>query len=157
MNIKYITFHKLDGIAHEYGTQSKEVSEEVKKLDKILSKTNWNIIMSDHGMLNIKEFVKAPETEKCFIDSTLARYWGEKPKIMPLKKCKLVKWDKKYGDYIYLANPGVCFLPNYWQTNKIKAMHGYNPKIKDMKAFYLLKNNGKKKNLTMKELNKYVS
>ncbi|MEK6897866.1 MAG: alkaline phosphatase family protein [Nanoarchaeota archaeon] len=158
LNLKYITFHELDGIAHKYGTKSEEVKKEVQRLDKILSKMKWDMIMSDHGMLDIKEFVSVPETEKCFIDSTLARYWGKKPNRMPISKCKLIKWkSKKYGDWIYLANPGVCFFPNYWQTKECKAMHGYNPKIKDMKAFYILNKIGKKKNLTMDELHKHVS
>ena len=150
---KYITFHGLDGIAHRYGTKSEEVKREVQRLDKKLKNMKWDIIMSDHGMLDIKEFVKVPETEKCFIDSTLARYWGEKPNKMPMEKCKLIKWkNKKYGDWIYLANPRVCFFPNYWQTKECIGMHGYNPKLKDMKAFYIINRKGKKKNLTMEEL-----
>lgn len=157
VEIKYISFHELDGIAHKYGTKSQEVVKEVQRLDKILSEMKWDMIMSDHGMLNITEFVKVPETEKCFIDSTLARYWGEKPKGIPTEKCKLVKWDKKYGDYIYLANPGVCFFPNYWQTKECIGMHGYNPKLKEMKAFYILNQVGKNKNLTMEELHKFIS
>ena len=156
VKIRYKAFHELDGIAHKYGTKSRNVINEVKRLDKILRKIDWDIIMSDHGMLDIKEFVKVPETEKCFIDSTLARYYGEKPKGMPMGKCKLIKWNKKYGDYIYLANPGVCFFPNYWQRNKVKGMHGYDPRIKDMKAFYIIKKNGKHKDLSMGELHKYI-
>lgn len=156
--IKYISFHELDGIAHKYGTQSDEVKKEVQRLDEKVKNMKWDIIMSDHGMLDIKEFVEVPETEKCFIDSTLARYWGEKPKGIPLDKCKLIKWEnKKYGDWIYLANPGVCFLPNYWQTEKCIGMHGYDPKLKDMKAFYIINRKGKKKNLTMEELHKEIA
>ncbi|MBI4116663.1 alkaline phosphatase family protein [Candidatus Pacearchaeota archaeon] len=155
--VKYISFHELDGIAHKYGTKSIEVVEEVKRLDNILSKIKWDMIMSDHGMLDIKEFVKVPETEKCFIDSTLARYWGEKPENMPIEKCKLIKWDTKYGDWIYLANPGVCFFPNYWQMKECKGMHGYNPKLKEMKAFYILNKIGKKKDLTMGELHREIA
>ena len=171
-NVKYITFHELDGIAHKYGTKSDEVKKEVQRLDEILSKIKWDIIMSDHGMLDIKEFVEIPETKKCFIDSTLARYWGEKPKGIPTGKCKSINWkdlhkfgllrqdgkaNNKYGDYIYLANPGICFFPNYWQTKPCKAMHGYNPKIRDMKAFYIINRKGKKKNLTMGELHKEIA
>ncbi len=149
--IKYITFHKLDGLTHKYGTKSKEVRKYVKELDKKIKNLKWDIILSDHGFMDVKEFIKVPETEKCFIDSTLARYWGEKPN-MPLDKCKLIQWDKKYGDYIYLANPSVVFLPNYWEIKKVKAMHGYDPKLKDMKAFYIIKKHGKRKDLSMKEL-----
>ena len=155
---KYKTFHELDGIAHKYGTKSEEVKAEVERLDEKLKNMQWDIIMSDHGMIDIKEFVKVPETEKCFIDSTLARYWGEKPNKIPASKCKLIKWkDGKYGDWIYLANPGVCFFPNYWQTKECKAMHGYNPKLKDMKAFYMINRKGRGKNLTMGELHKEIA
>ena len=158
IDIKYISFHELDGIAHKFGTKSEEVKAEVRRIDGILEDINWDMIMSDHGMLDIEEFVKMPETEKCFIDSTLARYWGEEPKGIPLDKCKIIKWQdgNKYGDWIYLANPGVCFFPNYWQTKPCIGMHGYNPKLKDMKAFYILKKDGKRKDLTMKELNGYI-
>ena len=156
VDIKYISFHELDGIAHKYGTKSQEVINEVKRLDEITSKINWDMIMSDHGMLEVAEFVRVPETKKCFIDSTLARYWGEEPEGMPMNKCNLIKENKKYGDFIYLANPGVCFLPNYWQTKECKGMHGYDPKIKDMKGFYIIKKEGEKKNLTMAELHEEI-
>ncbi len=156
VDIKYISFHELDGIAHRHGTKSQEVINEIKRLDEIISKINWDMIMSDHGMIDITEFVRVPETEKCFIDSTLARYWSEKPENMPMDKCKPIKENKKYGDFIYLANPGVCFLPNYWQTKECKGMHGYDPKIRDMKAFYIIKKEGKKKDLTMAQLHEEI-
>ena len=134
--IRYISFHELDGIAHKYGTESKEVKEEVQRLDKIVRKIKFVLNMDSKNV---------------------TRYWGEKPEGMPMDKCKIIGWkNKKYGDWIYLANPGVCFFPNYWQTKKCKAMHGYNPKLKDMKAFYILNKNGKKKNLTMRELHEYI-
>lgn len=158
LDIKYISFHELDGIAHKYGTKSIEVINEVRRLDELLKEINWDIIMSDHGMLDINEFVKMPETDKCFIDSTLARYWREKPNGIPEEKCNQINWrnSNKYGDYIYLANPGVCFFPNYWQTKPCIGMHGYNPKIKDMKAFYIVKKEGSRKDLTMKELHEHI-
>jgi len=153
--VKYSYFRDLDSMGHKYGTDSPEVIKAIKKVDKKLSGLNFDIILSDHGMADIKKIISVPETENCFIDSDMARYWGEKPKFSS-KDGKWIRWENKaYGDYIFLANEGVLILPNYWQGNKlVKAMHGYNPKSKDMKAFYIIKKEGRKKNMKVKELHR---
>lgn len=154
-NVKYYYVGDLDRIGHEYGTKSKEIIDAIRKVDKRISAMDFDIILSDHGMTDITKMISVPETENCMIDSTFARYWGEKPDF----KCPDGKWiewkEKRYGDYIFLANPGVLIFPNYWQKEKpVKAMHGYNPECKDMNAFYILNRKGKKKNLKAEELNK---
>ena len=115
----------------------------------------FDIILSDHGMADIKKIISVPETKDCFIDSDMARYWGEKPEF----KSEYGKWitfkNKAYGEHIFLANEGVLILPNYWQgKTPVKAMHGYDAKGKNMKAFYIIKKEGKKKNLKVEELHK---
>lgn len=71
---------------------------------------------------------------------------------LSLNKGKIIKWDKKYGDLIFLTNPGVLISPNFWQGNKqIKAMHGYD---KNCEGFYIIKKENKRKNLDMKDLHK---
>ena len=37
---------------------------------------------------------------------------------------------------------------------KMKAMHGYDPKIKDMRAFYLIKKEGDKRDININDLHK---
>jgi hypothetical protein len=154
-NVKYEYIGELDRIGHEYGTKSKEIILAVKKIDERLSKKKFDIILSDHGMMDVKKLISVPETEDCLIDSTFARYWGRNPDF----NSEYGEWieveDKRYGEYIFLANPGVLIFPNYWQKkNPVKAMHGYSPKCKDMNAIYILNSKGKKKDIKVEELHK---
>jgi hypothetical protein len=153
--IDYLYIGKLDKTAHKYGTKSKETIEAIKEIDKSISKMKFDIILSDHGMIDVTKTISVPRTKDCLIDSTFARYWGEKPNF-DSNDGKWIEWeDKRYGEHIFLANPGVLILPNYWQGNMpVKAMHGYSPKCKDMNAVYILNREGKKKNLKVGELNK---
>ena len=160
--VEFFYIGDLDKVGHEYGTKSREIINAIRKLDNELSKRDFDIILSDHGMSDIKEIISVPETEDCFIDSDMARYWGNSEKLeeikkrLPLQFGRIIEWpNKKYGELIFLANTGVLISPNYWQGNKIvKAMHGYNGKSKEIKAFYIIKNKGEKKNLKVGELHK---
>lgn len=151
--VDYKYYGDLDKIAHKYGTKNARIIEAIKKIDEKISRAEFDIIFSDHGMIDIKNIITVPETEDCFIDSTMARYWGKKPEI----KSKLGKWvsgNEKYGHYIFLVKPGVLIFPNYWQNkNPEKAMHGYEP-CEDMKGIYIIKKIGKKKNIRVDELHK---
>ena len=151
--VKYFYIGDLDRIGHKHGTKGKEIIDAVKKVDKRLSRKDFDIILSDHGMSDIKEIISVPETENCFIDSDMARYWGnaeklkEIEKMLPLKFGKVIQWpNKRDGDLIFLADTGVLISPNYWQGNKlVKAMHGYDGKDKEMKAFYIIKEQSRDK------------
>ena len=162
LNVRYVHIGELDKIAHKYGTKSEETKECIKKIDKKLSKMNFDLVFSDHGMIDIKKIIKVPESKICFIDSTMARYWGTKEELNKIKeklsskKGKIIKWpDKKYGQLIFLANPGILILPNYWQGSRpCNAMHGYDPKNKDMLGFYIMKKARKRKDFKIKEFNK---
>ncbi len=151
-------FPELDDLAHKYGTKSREVIEVIKKIDKKISEMKWDLIFSDHGMVDVDKTLSVPITKNCFIDSDMARYWGNKEELMqikeklPLKYGKIIKWNEKYGQLIFLANTGVLIFPNFWNKELVKAMHGYDGKHKDMKAFYILKKSGNKKNLKAEKL-----
>jgi hypothetical protein len=153
--VEYKYIQDLDAIGHKYGTKSQEMISAIKNVDKKLSKMKFDIILSDHGMVDIKKIISAPNTDNCFIDSDMARYWGEKPDFNS-RYGKWIEWkDKRYGDFIFLANTGVLIFPNYWQGEaSAKAMHGYDGKDKDMKAVYIINKEGNKKNMKVEELNK---
>ena len=127
----------------------------IKKVDNKLSRMKFDIVLSDHGMMDIKKIISVPKTDSCFIDSDMARYWGRKPNFSS-KDGKWIPWkNKQYGEYIFLANSGVLIMPNYWQGKiPVKAMHGYDGKDKEMKALYILNREGIKKNLKVEELHK---
>ncbi len=177
--IIYRYFPELDRIGHRYGTESREIINAIRKIDKKISKMKFDIILSDHGMADVNKIISVPKTKDCIIESDMVRYWGteeelkEIKKLLPAEQGKIIAWlDKNYGDLIFLANKGVLILPNYWQGNrKVKAMHGYDGKSEDMSAFYIIKskaddkgkeedkggadkNEGKRKDLKAEELHK---
>lgn len=164
LKVDYVYLSNVDVAGHKFGTKSKELIKEIKKIDKKISKINFDVILSDHGMMDVKKIISVLFTENCFIDSDMARYWGNEKELeeikkrLPLDEGRILDWpDKNYGQLIFLATPGVLISPNYWYGKEIiKGMHGYDGKHKDMKAFYLIKKKGKKKNLKIEELNKLV-
>ncbi len=164
LNVEYKYFKDLDSIGHKYGTKSQEIIQAIRKVDKEVSKLKFDVILSDHGMIDIKKTIKVPQTKNCFLDSDIARYWGTEQELkkikqnLPLKEGKIIDWpDKRFGQLIFLANPGNLILPNYWQRkSKVKAMHGYDGKHKDLRAFYIIKKKGKRKDLKIKELHNIV-
>jgi len=155
---RFYYFGELDRVGHKYGTKNEKIIKTIRKIDKKLSKMDLDLIFSDHGMIDIEKIISVPLTENCFIDSDMARYWGNKDELeeirekLPLEHGRVIEWNKKYGDLIFLANPGVLFFPNFWNIKPVKAMHGYDGRHRELKAFYILKKSGGKKDLTAEEL-----
>lgn len=154
----FVYFGELDRIGHKYGTKSREIKIAIKKIEQKISKIDWDLIFSDHGMADVKKIISVPITNECFIDSDMARYWDSEENLkrirekLPLEYGKIINWNKKYGELIFLANTGVLIYPNFWNDKPIKAMHGYDGKDKDMKAFYIIKKAGGEKDIKAMEL-----
>ena len=162
-NIDFSYFGELDNLGHKYGTKSWEIISAIRRIDKEVSKMDFDLIFSDHGMIDIEKTVSVPITKNCFIDSDMARYWGSEGELMmirdklPLENGRIIKWDEKYGQLIFLVNTGILIFPNFWNKKLVKAMHGYDGKHEDMKAFYLLNRSGEKKNLKVEELHEILN
>lgn len=109
--------------------------------------------------------LKINEDFVVFLDSTIARFWclNEKSKMdikgllshEPFSKYGTVidkqiakgfnipYTDKKYGDIIWWANPGVLIFPDYFHKYKrYKGMHGYNPKDENSHGFCVISYEG---------------
>ena len=162
-DIDFFYFGELDNLGHKYGTKSIPLIRAIKDIDKKLEGMKFDLIFSDHGMINVEKIVSVPITDNCFIDSDMARYWGSDEELdkikekLPLENGKIIEWNKKYGDLIFLVNTGVLIFPDFWNENIVKGMHGYDGKHQDMKAFYLLNENGKKEDLKVEELHKILN
>jgi hypothetical protein len=95
-----------------------------------------------------------------FYDSTLARFWWRAPTARqrlraPLRECLAAlgagHWlapeeeaklrvrfaDGRYGDDIFLADPGVLFVPSYMGGSPLRGMHGYHPDEPTTRAVFL--------------------
>ncbi|MFX0135437.1 MAG: alkaline phosphatase family protein [Candidatus Hodarchaeota archaeon] len=139
------------------------------------------MVFGDHGMVKVQKSVdilkklknKGLITKKMifFIDSIELRIWTddseEKTRLMDYlsklncgfllneensKKLHLETRNRKFGDIVFIAYPGIVFLPNFFQRSHLpKGMHGYGPGIegnqtcviinsKDIKKKYALNN-----------------
>lgn len=92
-----------------------------------------------------------------FIDSTMVRIWYLNPELKNLVResfssaelggrfltiNEMKDWgvyfqDSKYGDDIFLANPGVQFNPSDMGNKALPGMHGYDPSDKDSDAIWM--------------------
>jgi hypothetical protein len=95
-----------------------------------------------------------------FYDSTLARFWWLTPAARQCLQAPLRDdlaglgaghWlapeeerrlrvgfpDRRYGDDIFLADPGVLFVPSYMGDAPLRGMHGYHPDEPTTRAVFL--------------------
>jgi len=127
------------------------------------------IIGGDHGMVKVTNTinlweklqnlsVKLEKDYLVFLDSPMARFWvfNEKAemeireilerlecgKILieeDYEKYKIRFEDNRYGDLIWLANPGTLIFPNFFGWYEpVKGMHGYAPECEDNKGAFMI-------------------
>lgn len=123
-------------------------------------------VFSDHGMTPLRGTVDVPaalekaglvwgEDYASCIDSTMARFWWIKPEAknnvyealasLPgrwlsedeMRYHGIWREDRKFGDDIFLAKPGVQFCPSDMGVKPLNGMHGFDPADKDSSAAWL--------------------
>ena len=57
--VEFVYIQELDTIGHIYGTTAPETIECIKKIDKQLENEQFDIILSDNGMMDVTETVSA--------------------------------------------------------------------------------------------------
>ena len=155
----FISLCDLDGIGHKYGVGSKQYLERlsflnnsIKDILKEYTKVNPEgvyFILSDHGMMNVIDFVnisdwvKEIEKEfdcKIFYDSLYIQIHSNS-RLSPetLQMIKGVHWftdeervkyaitNSKFGTHVGVLEPGLAFLPNKFGFRGMRAYHGYLP------------------------------
>jgi predicted AlkP superfamily pyrophosphatase or phosphodiesterase len=129
------------------------------------------VIFADHGFVDVSCYIDIMhhlqrnglvegEDFIVFLDSTMARFWGDDSILskishivtglrtgriltdMDLRKYHVPR-RRGYGDLVYLADPSVVILPNYYQGNsKVLGMHGYAPATPEMNTILILYQKG---------------
>lgn len=145
---------------HEWGTRL------FREAEKNYDEVNF-LCFSDHGMHDVTEGYDLQSDihtlsltyAKDYIaiyDSTIARFWFLHQKardtIIPLlqdhSKGKLLSDqelqelgiyfpDHRYGEAIFLMNPGTLIVPSFMNRTLIKGMHGYHPDEEDAMAMLI--------------------
>lgn len=125
------------------------------------------VVFSDHGMKDVAsgyDLIKDIEPlglvygrdYVVFYDATMARFWflntEARVKITArlegIKEGRILRDDElqsfgvyfkdhKYGDTIFLMNPGLMIVPSFMSRKPLRGMHGYHPDDPDSLAAYL--------------------
>ncbi len=139
-------------------------------------------IFSDHGMTSLTDTIDLQSEIKqlglvegkdflSFLDSTMARFWfytdearDEVCNLLNSKKYgkilsekELSSWgidfkDHRYGDAIFLLDPGVQLAPSDMGRDPLPGMHGYSPDHEDSDAIWLSNYEPKKYPIEVKEI-----
>jgi len=127
------------------------------------------VTFGDHGMVQVRTCVDMAERLSAlpfcpgkdylyFLDSTFARFWffSKRAEIEITTLLEgieegriLTQTEKNYyhlnyshnrfGDLIFLANPGFLIFPNFWNnTVPEKGMHGYTPEYEGQQSGFLI-------------------
>jgi hypothetical protein len=163
----FIYATELDALMHRVGTHDPEVGALLRRYEdqaaSLLRAMRGEgpeprlAVFSDHGMTDTLESheLMAPVAglglrEKrdylAFYDSTMARFWIERPEAGPaitgllkglswgtllgageLKAQGLDFSDRRYGDLVFLTRPGHLIAPSYMGEGAPVAMHGFHP------------------------------
>ena len=114
------------------------------------------LVFGDHGMADTTGTydlltrlaqldLRMPEDFLHFMDSTMARFWFFKPgarervldllstvpggRILADDECErlgILFPDRRYGEVIFLTDPGKIFVPSFMGLTPAQAMHGYH-------------------------------
>jgi predicted AlkP superfamily pyrophosphatase or phosphodiesterase len=175
-NVTLVRLVDLDTTSHRYGLGSFERNKIVRHTDALVEKivTSWRAkhpnlavaCFADHGMVKAEKFVDIQTILRSsdlvafrdydeFLDSTVARFWGQDAVIEKIKE-KLsgrtegrvlsnqeraayhIPASSRWGQLIFLANPGYVISPNFFEKNsQVKAMHGYDPATPGLETFLI--------------------
>ncbi len=147
---------------------SHSIEEIYKVLEARFEETHW-VIFGDHGMTEVKQRLDIwSELKKLgltvgedyvfFLDSVIARFWffkrqNQQQVVDLLENLEgghiLTEEEKvsyhinyphnKFGELIFLADPGVLIFPNFFQNRRpVKGMHGYAPEFGDQQSAFLI-------------------
>lgn len=179
--IIYVRLMDLDETTHKFGVYSKERIMKLRETDKYVETITKHIermgtnpivvIFADHGFFDVTKKLDVLDTVRktglkegkdftVFLDSTMARFWGD---YSALEKIHMSLIDKKggkfftksdfdkynlptsnnYGNLVYVVNPGILISPNYYQGfSQVKSMHGYDPNIPEQKTIFIMSGSG---------------
>lgn len=164
--------HKYGPDPSKFKKEIENIEETIVTAYNVLSKQyNVDLfVFSDHGMTKVKkrsniagvlEDYELGRDYLMFLDSTLARFWFPNFKTQlefveilngsgfghvlakeEIEKYKLRFRDNRYGDLIFISNPGVELYPNFMNPrilgqNSVRGMHGYLPEEPSTQGIFM--------------------
>lgn len=158
--------HDEDGIKGKIAWYGRELGVIYEEALKRYSEVDLHVF-SDHGMARITETydiiadisklgLRPGKDFLAMYDSTMARFWffrdGARKKVegvlkglkcgrilspAEMKEERIKLDDDRYGELIFLMNPGTIITPSYMGRSLIPGMHGFHPSHHSSTAMYL--------------------
>ena len=144
------------------------------------------VVLGDHGMCDVKRYLdlirpvetlglRMPGDFIPFYDSTMARFRVRNKKagkrlegfLSGLQGGHLMAGDEterlgvafpdaRFGDLVFLVDPGTIILPSYMSREPVAAMHGYHPERPCMYSALLSNEETKEYPATLKDVADYL-
>lgn len=151
-DLAFVYATELDGVLHRWGNGGGEVDDVRARLSGRLEAVVEAmasgggdvrvILVGDHGMADVERVVdpRPFTTDRCFVDSTMLRYWGSEAELTAAKarlRGVAGRWLDapalrerrvpmgRYGDAIFVLDEGAIFAPSF-VGGRAAGMHGYD-------------------------------
>jgi hypothetical protein len=154
------------GVRHALATWSAFFAEAIAAAGRG-GREPWLVLCSDHGMVDVTRRVdvmarvdalpwRRGRDYIAFYDSTMARFWWRTPAARDAIRAALAAepagaWlaretlaregadfaDHRYGEDVFLLEPGALLVPSFMGAAPVAAMHGYDPAHPDMAGVLL--------------------
>jgi hypothetical protein len=156
-----------DGAAHAcLGELSGFVAEMLARAERRYDEVRL-LVFGDHGMTDVRGVhdllgplaslgLRQPQELLYFVDSTMIRFWSFRAgvrercaallaeagcgRILDDGECEelgILFPDRRYGETIFLADPGEILVPSFMGHDAPRGMHGYHPADEDSSTILL--------------------
>ncbi len=172
-----LRFIDLDTASHNYGLEGQGRVRALRDTDRFVERivSTWRqenpnlavLCFADHGMVPVESSINVEALLSgtglnafrdfgMFLDSTMARFWGEEPVLSRIRRtlervgCGRILSENDlalyklpsspvWGNMIFLLNPGFVISPNFFDRNgHVKAMHGYDPSTPGLETMIVI-------------------
>lgn len=129
-------------------------------------------LFSDHGMTDVRQHLDLQNMLRrlpltfgkdyvAYFDSTMARFWFQNPNAesqirgllagvndgrvlddAELRQFGVLFDDRRYGELIFLCDPGVLLCPSFMGKRPLAGMHGYDPRDRHSTATFAASEQG---------------
>jgi predicted AlkP superfamily pyrophosphatase or phosphodiesterase len=159
--------HRFGTEAPRIGERLARYEERIRRIVAAAAPGDRIVVLGDHGMRDVRASIDLMgEVEELgldvpgdfvpFYDSTMARFKIVSPRARAavekllgdhrsgrllsgdeMRRLGVAFPDGRFGDLVFLVEPGILILPSHMGTERVAAMHGYHPDVEEMSSIML--------------------
>jgi hypothetical protein len=159
--------HRFGTEAPRIGERLARYDERIGRIAAAAAPHDRIVVLGDHGMRDVRACVDLmsevdalglgiPDDYVPFYDSTMARFKIVSARAREaiggllgdhrsgrilggdeMRRLGVAFPDGRFGDLVFLAEPGILILPSHMGSERVAAMHGYHPDVEEMSSVML--------------------